>query len=124
MSDRDLVREVIMQILTAIGRIERRAAGITQAGDFVSSEAGLDMLDAIAMMLIAIGESCKKLDNISGGELLARYPDVDWKGVKGMRDVISHHYFNINPDIVFSVCRKQIPTLRKTFEAMLTDLDS
>ena len=123
MSDRELVREVITQILTAIGRIERRAARITRASDFVSSDAGFDMLDSIAMMLIAIGESCKNLDKITGGELLARYPDVDWKGAKGMRDVISHHYFDINPDIVLSVCRKQIPVLRKTFEAMLKDLD-
>lgn len=123
MSDRELIREVISQILTAIGRIERRAAGISQASDFVSSDAGYDMLDAIGMMLIAIGESCKNLDKITGGELLARYPDVDWKGVKGMRDVISHHYFDINPEIVFAVCRKQIPVLRRTFEAMLTNLD-
>ncbi|PZA07244.1 MULTISPECIES: DUF86 domain-containing protein [unclassified Meiothermus] len=124
MSDRELVRAVIAQILTAIGRIERRAARVTQPSDFVSSDTGLDMLDAIAMMLIAIGENCKNLDKITGGTLLARYPDVDWKGVKGMRDVISHHYFDISPEIVFSVCRKQIPLLRRTFEAMLTDLDS
>jgi uncharacterized protein with HEPN domain len=75
------------------------------------------------MMLIAIGEGCKNLDKITGGELLARYPDVDWKGAKGMRDIISHHYFDISPDIVLSVCRKQIPVLRKTFEAMLMDLE-
>lgn len=124
MSDHELIREVILQILTAIGRIERRAAGISQASDFVSSDVGYDMLDAIGMMLIAIGESCKNLDKITRGELLAQYPDVDWKGVKGMRDVISHHYFDINPEIVFAVCRKQIPVLKRTFEAMLADLGS
>ncbi len=124
MFDRELIREIIRQILTAIGRIERRGAHISQPADFVSTDAGFDMLDSIAMMLIAIGESCKNLDKITGGEFLARYPDVDWKGAKGMRDVISHHYFDISPDIVLSVCRKQIPMLRKTFEAMLKDLDS
>jgi uncharacterized protein with HEPN domain len=124
MFDRDLVRAVIAQILTAIGRIERRAATVSQPSDFISSETGYDMLDAISMMLIAIGESCKNLDKITGGTLLARYPEVDWKGVKGMRDVISHHYFNINPEIVFAVCHKQIPLLRRTFETMLTDLDA
>ena len=123
MSDRELIREVVMQILTAIGRIERRAAGISQAADFVSSDAGYDMLDSIAMMLIAIGECCTNLDKMTAGALLARYPDMDWKGVKGMRDIISHHYFDINPEIVFSVCRRQIPALRKTFEAMLADLN-
>lgn len=124
MYDRALVREILAQILTAIARIERRAANISRAGDFVSSDGWLDMLDTIGMMLIAIGESCKNLGKITGGELPARYPEVDCKGVKGLRDVISHHYFDINPQIVFLVCRKQIPTLRKTFEAMQTDLDS
>lgn len=40
MFDRELVREVIVQILTAIARIERRAARISEASDFVSSDAG------------------------------------------------------------------------------------
>jgi uncharacterized protein with HEPN domain len=124
MSDRELIRTIIMQILTAIGRIERRAATVAQPSDFISSETGYDMLDAISMMLIAISESCKNLEKITGGTLLARYPEVDWKGVKGMRDVISYHYFDINPEIVFAVCYKQIPLLRRTFEAMLTELDS
>lgn len=123
MSDKTLVKEVLQQILTAIGRIERRSSGITNANDFVTSDAGIDRLDSIGMMLIAIGESCKNLDKITGGELLARYPSVDWKGAKGMRDVISHHYFDINAEIVFSVCRKQIPLLRTTFETMLREFD-
>jgi uncharacterized protein with HEPN domain len=122
MFDTPLVKEIIGQILTAIARIERRASGIAAAADFVSSDTGQDMLDAIAMMLIAIGESCKNLDKITNGELLARRPDVDWKGAKGMRDVISHHYFDINAEIVLSVCRKQIPQLREAFEAMLSEL--
>lgn len=123
MSDKALVKEIIQQILTAINRIERRASGISNANDFVTSDAGIDMLDSIAMMLIAIGESCKNLDKVSNGELLARYPTVDWKGAKGMRDVISHHYFDINAEIVLSVCRKQIPVLRTTFETMLREID-
>lgn len=121
MSDEALVKAIIQQILTAIGRIERRSSGITNANDFVTSDAGIDMLDSISMMLIAIGESCKNLDKITSGELLVRYPGVDWKGAKGMRDVISHHYFDINAEIVLSVCRKQIPFLRTTFESMLRE---
>lgn len=123
MSDISLEQEIIKQILTAIGRIERRFAGITNANDFVTSDSGIDMLDSIGMMLVAIGESCKNLDKITNGKLLARYPDFDWKGVKGMRDIISHHYFDINAEIVHSVCRKQIPRLRTIFETMLRELD-
>jgi uncharacterized protein with HEPN domain len=40
------------------------------------------------MMLIAIGESLKNLDKVTGGTLFSRYPEVDWKGAKGIRDII------------------------------------
>ena len=48
------------------------------------------MLDSIAMMLIAIGENLKKIDNQTEGEFLKLYPSVDWKGAKGLRDILSH----------------------------------
>lgn len=89
MSDPALIREVLSQILMGARRIERRAAWVLVPNDFLDSDAGLDKLDAICMMLIAIGESVKNLDKITDGKLLPRFPQVDWKGVKGVRDVIS-----------------------------------
>ena len=80
------------------------------------------MLDAISIMLIALGERCKNLDKVTDGALLTRYPSVDWKGVKGMRDIISHHHFDINAESVFSVRRKHIPNLQQTLATMLKDL--
>lgn len=112
MSDNALIREIITQNLEAIRRIERRFSGIVCPNDFVSTDEGTDRLDSISMMLIAIGESCKHLDKITNGTLLIKYPDIDWKGVKGMRDILSHHYFDINAEIVFSVCQVRIPQLK------------
>jgi uncharacterized protein with HEPN domain len=42
------------------------------------------------MQLNALGESTKNLDKVAGGSLLPRYPDVEWRRVMGMRDVLSH----------------------------------
>jgi hypothetical protein len=47
--------------------VERRSSGIGNANDFVTSDEGIDRLDAICMMLIAIGESCKHLDKMTDG---------------------------------------------------------
>jgi uncharacterized protein with HEPN domain len=113
MFDRGLAREITRQMLEAIRRIERRAAGVSNPDDFVSSDDGLDKLDAICMMLIAIGESCKQLDKHTEGQLLPKYPGIDWKGIKGIRDVMSHQYFDINAEIVFSVCRNHTHNSRK-----------
>jgi transposase len=48
-------------------------------------------------------------NSIEGFEkLLTRYPKVDWKGAKGMRDIISHHYFDLNAEVVLTICRERI----------------
>jgi len=114
MFDTELVDEILSQILTAAHRIERRSRDIFEPDDFLISDAGIDKLDAICMMLIAIGESLKNLDKITDGKFLVRFPEVDWKGAKGMRDIISHHYFDLNAEVVFSICKDRIPGLIET----------
>ena len=114
MFDRELAKEILRQILAAANRIERRFKGVRGPDDFLLSDAGIDKLDAICMMLIVIGENLKNLDKVTGGKLLAQYPEVDWKGAKGMRDIISHHYFDLNAEVVFSVCKDRIPGLIET----------
>ncbi|MBI3777089.1 MAG: DUF86 domain-containing protein [Gammaproteobacteria bacterium] len=121
MSDPVLIREVLSQILMGARRIERRAASVHVPNDFLDSDAGLDKLDAICMMLIAIGESVKNLDKITDGTLLPRFPQVDWKGVKGVRDVISHQYFDVDAEAVHSICKKHIPVLIAIVEKMIAE---
>ena len=122
MFDRDLADEILKQILTAAHRIERRFEGIGEADDFIVSDTGIDKLDAICMMLIAIGENLKNLDRITVGKLLVKYPEVDWKGAKGMRDIISHHYFDLNAEVVFAICKNRIPGLVETIIKMKESL--
>jgi uncharacterized protein with HEPN domain len=118
MCDQSLIKEIVSQMINAIERIERRFKGIENPNDFVSSNEGIDRLDGICMMLIAIGESCKHLDKITRGTLFLQFPEIDWKGIKGIRDIISHHYFDINAEIVYSVCSKRIPLLKTTLQKM------
>ena len=123
MPERALPQEVVRQMLEAIRRIERRSAGIESPAEFLQDDEGLDKLDAISMMLIALGESCKHLDRITGGVLLTQYPEIDWKGVMGIRDIMSHHYFDIDAEIVYSVCATHIAPLRVTLERILQALE-
>jgi uncharacterized protein with HEPN domain len=122
MSEVELVKETLRQVLGAVRTIARRFAPIASAEDFVSTEAGLEKLDAICMQLIAIGESIKHLDKITEGTLLPRYPQVEWKRVMGMRDVLTHHYFDLDAEVVYSVCAHHIGMLEQTVEVMLADL--
>lgn len=111
MYDTELAKEILSQILEATGRIERRFSLINSPDDFLANDEGIDKLDGICMMLIAIGESLKNFDKVTCGQILSLYPEVDWKGAKGIRDIISHHYFDLNADVVYSVCKERIPGL-------------
>lgn len=74
------------------------------------------------MLLIAIGESVKRIDKTTNKELLLRYPEIDWKGVMGMRDIIAHHYFDIDAAIVFDVMKNNLPVIKIAIDKMLSDL--
>lgn len=124
MSDIKLVQDILSQIECAANRVERRFGSIESVNTFLDSEEGLEKLDAICMQLIAIGESLKNLDKITNGELLTKYPQVDWKGAKGMRDVITHHYFNLDAEAVYDVCVEDIPVLIKTVNRIFNEISA
>jgi uncharacterized protein with HEPN domain len=122
MYDKKLILELLQQVDAAIVKIERRFAGINNADDFIKSEDGADRLDAIAMMLIAIGENIKSIDKISGKTLLQKYPNIHWPGVKGVRDILAHDYFNIDPDEIFAICAKDIRPLKEAIDDIRKEL--
>lgn len=122
MYDRELVQDILQRILESTRVIARRFAAISSPADFLSSEEGLEKLDAICMQLIAIGEGVKQVDKITKGSLLPRYPQVEWKEVMGMRDMLAHHYFQLDAEVVYSVCADHIGVLEQTVEMMLADL--
>jgi len=121
MYDIELVKEILHQILWSAQTIAKRFSSITSPEDFVVSEEGLEKLDAICMQLIAIGENVKNLDKVTKGELLLRYPQIEWKRVMGIRDVLSHHYFDLDAEIVYSACESHIEELVRTVQRMLTE---
>lgn len=123
MFDKLLLIEKLTQIDDALNRIERRFSSIKTVDHFLDSEQGLDMLDSIAMMLIAVGENFKKIDKDTDGKFLIRYPNINWSGVKGIRDVLSHQYFNIDAEEIFRICSHDLPDLHNAVKDMTQHLN-
>ena len=121
MYDRELLVERLTSVLEALERIPRRFAGITTPSDFAASEAGIDRMDAISMILVAVGEEFKAIDHKTEGKLLSCYPEVDWRGVMGVRDVLAHAYFQVNAEQLFGICRDDIPKLIETVRKMIEE---
>ena len=70
---------------------------------------------AVVRSLEVIGEAVKKLP----AELRSKYPQVEWSDIAGMRDVLIHHYFGIDYDIVWGVLRKEIPELHHELQRII-----
>lgn len=124
MYDRELVIEILTQIQTAAKTILLRFEPVKTVSDFTSSQGGMEKLDSICMLLSAIGESIKNLDKITNGELFFQYPQVDWKKAKALRDIIVHHYFDLNAEAIFDICQTKMRPLLKTIERIIEDLNS
>ena len=122
MFDKELAIEILQQIYQATLVVLKRFEPINSSDDFIDSENGMEKLDSICMQLIAIGESLKNLDNVTENNLLKNYSGIDWKKVKGMRDIISHHYFDIDAEAIFDVCQNHIPILSEAINKIITDI--
>mgnify|MGYP000459452015 FL=1 len=122
MYDKELVRETIQLLEKTLEILLKRVSGITSVHDFLDTENGVILLDSVCMKLIAVGESVKNLDKITDKELLVNYPAVNWKVVMGMRDIIVHHYFDVDPDVVLQTLREDIPLLLGVLKDIESDL--
>jgi len=122
MYDKSLVLSILVQIEEALQKISRRAGRYRSAEEFTSSEAGMESLDSICMLFMAVGEALKNIDKITGGSLLSQYPEIDWKGAMGFRDIIAHQYFDIDAEQVFWICTHELEPLSSAIRKMIGEL--
>ncbi|BAU42810.1 DUF86 domain-containing protein [Leptolyngbya sp. O-77] len=122
MRDRSILLELFLEIEEAIRRIERRFIGIDSPGDFLRDDAGLDRLDAIAMMLIAIGENVQRIDKRADRDFFKRQPSIDWEGVKGIRNLLAHNYFNIDAEEIYKICSQDIEPLKRAIQKIRSEI--
>ena len=122
MYDKKLALEILTQTYQASQTILERFKPVKSISDFTDSPAGMEKFDSICMLLIAIGEALKNLDKVTHNTLFSRYPQVDWKKAKGMRDIISHHYFDVNAEAIYNVCKNNIPELAQTINRIIREL--
>jgi len=122
MYDRELALEILKQIYQATQTILKRFQPITSCDDFINSEWGIEKLDSICMQLIAIGESLKNFDKITNDSVLKNYPQIEWKKVKGMRDIITHHYFDLNAEAIYDVCMNHVEQLAAVVKRIINEI--
>ena len=93
----------------ALERIERKAQPLLTDPNLLDREEGQDLLDVIYMQFLAAGEALKRLEKLQAGLLAESFPEIDWKGAMGFRDVIAHQYFDLDAEQVLVICRDALP---------------
>ena len=111
-----MVYETLKNIKIAINRLEERNVQVHSVNDFLLSPWGMEKLDAACMVIIALGESVKTLDKQTDKKLLPTYPSIDWKKVMGARDIIAHHYFDVDAEEVFNIIKNDLEPLKKAIQ--------
>jgi uncharacterized protein with HEPN domain len=101
----------LADIVEAIGRIRRYTGGYTLA----QLARDRRTLDAVVRNLEVIGEAAKNVPV----EVRRKHPEVEWRRMAGLRDILIHQYFGIDVAIVWDVVRNKLPELGRRVRGIL-----
>ncbi len=107
-------RLYLSNILECIERIE----AYTQEGRETFMGSTL-VQDGVIRNLEVIGEATKRLSE----QVRQSYPDIPWKQMAGMRDVLIHDYLRINLNRVWQTVEQDLPVLKATLTALVQELE-
>jgi uncharacterized protein with HEPN domain len=104
----------IQDIYDAIQNIKEFVGEMKQK-EFLADE---KTRSAVAFKIENIGEASKNIPK----EIKAKFKDLPWKDMAGMRDKITHFYFGINYRLVWSVVKKELPAIEPAIAKILSDM--
>jgi len=108
------IKVFIQDILESIELIKGYTKGVNE-DDFFDKDDNLQMKDAIIRRLEIIGEAVKSIPD----GFRKKHPDIPWKQISGMRDVIIHEYFGVKLERVWKTAKKDLPELKKAISRIL-----
>jgi len=113
------IRDRLEVILESIELIQEWSKGMTELHDFMISPNRVMAFNACVMRLQVIGEHVGKLLK-EESKPLAKYTEIPWHAIYGLRNIISHEYANIDEDLIVSVINEDLPKLKSVIEELLS----
>jgi uncharacterized protein with HEPN domain len=99
-------------IIEACGKVRRYISGMTYEA-FAADEL---TRDAVIRNLEVIGEAAKSLPD----DVIAKAPEVEWRKVRGMRDIITHGYFGLDMKVVWDTAKTKLDDLETAVRKTMT----
>lgn len=114
------ISEILLDIKDSLNIVNQRVKNIKSAEDFIKDEDAIILFDSVVMRLQVIGELTKAL--IKADSLIpAQYPDIEWNNIIRMRDKISHHYLDLDAEVIWDICSNYIPKLQTIINKMIQE---
>lgn len=98
----------VRDMLEAARKVTRYTDG-QELASFAQEEMAYD---ATVRNLEILGEAAKNIPE----EIRRRYPEIDWRGVAGLRDVVAHAYFALDEPTLWKIVKTDIPHLLRQLE--------
>ncbi len=105
----------VEHVLDCIDRIDQYTKG--GKSHFISSRL---VQDAVVRNLQVLAESTQRLSD----PIKRRYPEVDWRGLSGFRNVLAHGYLGLDIERVWDLIEVKLPMLRTNMQQILSDLNA
>ncbi|MBN1292611.1 MAG: DUF86 domain-containing protein [Candidatus Latescibacteria bacterium] len=99
-------------ILDAAEKIVDFSRPFSNADDFFTDQKSFD---AVCMNFVVIGEM---VDRISD-EFRQTNSEIDWKNIKGLRNIIAHDYFGVDAEEIWSIIKLHIPALIESIRKII-----
>ena len=103
------MRHMLLAADTIQGYVERGRAAF-------DSDAAIR--DAIVYQIVIMGEAAKAVLD-ADPSIEEEMPGIEWKPLARMRDKVTHHYWAIDREIVWSTAERDVPAIRKLIASAL-----
>ena len=114
--------ELLEFIKESIRLLKKRFSSIKSADDFLYDDEGLEKLDSIILRIQTIGEALKSISKHHKGFLELVAPKEYWSGIIKLRDLISHHYVDIDAETIYMICDEKLDELDIKIATLLKEI--
>lgn len=104
----------VEHILDAIAEVEKYLTNVSFDEFLANSEKRFATIKQIEI----VGEACSRITP----ELRTAHPEIEWKSIKGFRNISIHEYFDMNYDIIWEIIINDLPVLKQQFSEVLKEL--
>jgi uncharacterized protein with HEPN domain len=104
----------LVDILESIHRIQSYIAEINEK----EFEDNPEKQDAVLRRIEVIGEAVKQLSS----ETKTKYPEVRWREIAGMRDIVIHQYFGVSIGLIWRVATSDLLILKDQIQDILNEI--